>query len=101
MKTVSDAFRELGQHLLTLACELSPDAEAPVKPARKGVTLDEVRSVLAGLSRSGMYAEMRAVLKSFGASRLSDVQPERYADLLKAAQAIRDRTSTEADHEAL
>lgn len=60
-----------------------PKAEAPA------IKLEEVRTVLAEISRSGKTAEMKALLSQFGASKLSDVKPEDYAALLAAAQEVK------------
>ena len=60
--------------------------EQPVAPAIK---LEDVRTVLAEISRSGKTAQMKELLGRFGASKLSDVKPEDYADLLAAAKEVK------------
>jgi hypothetical protein len=60
--------------------------EAPKAPAIK---LEDVRTVLAEISRSGKTAQMKELLSQFGASKLSDVKPEDYADLLAAAKEVK------------
>lgn len=62
----------------------SPDE--PESPAP--VTKEQVRSVLSQKSTAGHSAAVRALLKDFGASQLSDVDPSKYADLINAAAAI-------------
>ena len=52
--------------------------------------LEDVRAVLADISRTGKTAEMKALLTKFGATKLSDIPAERYPELLSAAEAIRD-----------
>ena len=59
-------------------------------PDEKQHTLEEVRTVLAEISRSGRTAEMKALLSKFGASKLSDVKPEQYASLLQKAREVTD-----------
>lgn len=54
------------------------------------LTLEEVRKVLAEKSRNGHTAEIKGLLKKYGADRLSLVDPEKYEDLLKDAEAIQD-----------
>ena len=58
-------------------------AEEPSTPTIK---LEDVRTVLADISRKGKTAEMKALLGKFGAAKLSEVRPEDYAALLAAAQ---------------
>ena len=53
---------------------------------QKAVTLEEVRSVLANLSRSGQKETVLKLLQKHGGSRLSEVPPERYAALFADAQ---------------
>ena len=60
--------------------------EAPAAPPIK---LEEVRTVLAEISRSGKTAQMKELLGRFGASKLSDVNPEDYAALLAAAKEVK------------
>ena len=85
MKTIQDAFREIGQTFLRLADEMSPkkmQEQAEEKPA----TLEAVRNALRELSLSKKAERMRALLSRFGAKRLSDVTPDRYDELLAAAK---------------
>lgn len=60
--------------------------EAPAAPPIK---LEEVRTVLAEISRSGKTAQMKELLGMFGASKLSDVNQEDYAALLAAAKEVK------------
>ena len=60
------------------------------KPTEKAPSLEEVRVVLADISRSGKTAEMKALLGKFGASKLSDIDPNNYPALLKAAKEVAD-----------
>lgn len=51
-------------------------------------TLEEVRAKLAGLQKAGKRAEVKALLSSFGASKLSEVPAASYADLMAKAGGI-------------
>ena len=51
-------------------------------------TLEEVRKVLAELSRDGHTDEVRGLINSYGAKKLSEVDPKDYRDLLEEAGAI-------------
>lgn len=62
----------------------SPEETAPPAP----VTKEQVRAVLSQKSTAGHSAAVRELLKDFGATQLSDVEPGRYADLIQAATAI-------------
>ena len=59
------------------ACELVP------------ITLEEVRTVLAELSRDGKTREVKELLKKHGANKLSEVNPDEWEALLEEAAEIR------------
>lgn len=91
-------IHKIGEDIITLADYLAayvkeenteetvPPVEQPAAPAIK---LENVRTVLAEISRSGKTAQMKELLGRFGASKLSDVKPEDYADLLAAAKEVK------------
>ena len=74
--------------------EAAETAEAPAaaaKPEKKtkpSLTLEEVRAVLADKSRAGHTAEIRELLKKYGASKLSLVDPKHYEALLREAEVL-------------
>lgn len=57
----------------------TPEKEEPQ------LTLEDVRGVLAELSRAGHTDAIRALLEKYGAVKLSEVPPHHYRDLLKDA----------------
>ena len=59
------------------------------KLEEKTVTLEQVRAVLAEKSHDGFTAEVRALLEKYGASKLSQIDPSKYADLLAEAEALK------------
>ena len=76
----------------TPAEEPATPAEPETKPTEQpkpAIKMEDVRTVLAEISRSGKTAEMKALLGQFGAVKLSDVKPEDYAALLEAAQEVK------------
>lgn len=74
------------------AAEPAPQEAAPSEPAAaspsKAPTLEEVRARFAELSQAGKAAEVKALLKKFGAAKLTDVPSEKYDELLAAAEGI-------------
>ncbi len=85
VKTIQDAFREIGETFLRLSKEISPIRKS-VLPEKKAVDIADVRDALRDLSINGRTKKMRDLLAECGAKRLSDVKPERYEELLKAAK---------------
>lgn len=83
LRTAANALNSAADTLQRLFSASSDEAEAPAS-----VTKEQVRSVLSQKSTAGHSAAVRALLREFGASQLSDVDPARYADLINAAAAI-------------
>lgn len=54
----------------------------------KEITLEEVRGVLAKLSKDGKQAEVKGLIKKFGAKKLTDISKDKYPELLKEAEMI-------------
>ena len=97
---IAAAIRRIGEEIIALADYLAvyvmeENAEgamppaAEEQPAAPAIKLEEVRTVLAEISRSGKTAQMKELLGRFGAGKLSDVKPEAYAALLAAAKEVR------------
>jgi coenzyme F420-reducing hydrogenase alpha subunit len=59
-----------------------------LKPAEPLLTLESVRAVLAEKSRSGYTSEVKALLEKYGATKLSEIDPEKYHDLLEEAKVL-------------
>lgn len=62
-------------------------ADTPDEPP---LTLEQVRAVLAEKSRAGHTAEIRALLKKYGADRLSAIDSADYKALLADAEELSD-----------
>ena len=60
----------------------------PEKKTKPALTLEEVRAVLADKSRAGHTVEIRELLKKYGASKLSLVDPKHYEALLREAEVL-------------
>jgi hypothetical protein len=83
LRTCRDAFDNIADALEKM---LEPSDEA--EKCAPDITLEQVRAVLADKSRSGKTAKVRELLLSFGAEKLSEIDPARYAEMLKAAEAL-------------
>lgn len=72
----------------TLTELYSGEEPAQGKPKSRSITKEEVRVELAAKATAGYGAQVRALLKRYGAAQLSAVKAEDYESLLLAAQAI-------------
>ena len=67
-----------------------PGASKPGKPkSEPNLTLEKVRGILADKSRNGFTGEIRELLEKYGGSKLSEISPDRYAELLKEAEGLK------------
>lgn len=63
--------------------------KAPAKKETKPeLKLEDVRAVLAEKSRAGHTAEVRSLLKKYGAAKLSEINSANYEALMKDAEVI-------------
>lgn len=53
------------------------------------LTLEDVRSVLAEISANGHGAEIRELLKKYGQTKLSEINPNDYPALLQDAEMLK------------
>ena len=70
----------------------SPQEEPKSQPVKRKQTvpLEKIRGILAEKSRNGYTAEVRAIIQSFGAERLSEIDPTDYEAVLKKAEVLGD-----------
>ena len=92
---IGEDFNTLADYLAAYVKEEQISAEEAVQPLKEeapkapAIKLEDVRTVLAEISRSGKTAQMKELLSQFGASKLSDVKPEDYPALLAAAKEVK------------
>ena len=78
-----------GMESMVKACnEITKALTKEAEPEEKSVTLEEVRGKLAELSKEGKTAEVRELIKTHGGTKLSDIEPGKYAALLAAAEEL-------------
>lgn len=88
---VVDGLRVLADSVAAIAeAMMESDAQdmPATEPAASSVTLEQVRAVLADASRAGKTEAVRELLGRFGADRLSAIDPPKYPELLRAAEAL-------------
>lgn len=82
---------DLAQETTTSATDTTPmnaaSTQNKTEPPRQP-TLEDVRAVLAQKSAEGRSSDIHALLDRYGAKKLSAVDPARYAELLRDAEAL-------------
>ena len=86
--TINDAANWLAHQFSSDAQHQKENIATTEEKSKPALTLEEVRAVLADKSRSGHTAEIRELLKKYGASKLSLVDPKHYEALLREAEVL-------------
>ncbi|MFT9076217.1 DNA ligase [Ethanoligenens sp.] len=68
------------------------NANAPAPKEEPAPTLEVVRAILADKSRKGYTAQIRSLLQKYGASKLSEIDPNHYGELLADVEGLTDAT---------
>ncbi|WP_027868844.1 hypothetical protein [Eubacterium sp. AB3007] len=92
MSAAAEDLKECSKRLELLCGELTDGSSEQVseKEAAPKYTLEQVRGVLADKSRAGHTAEIREMLKRYGADKLSAVDPKHYPAIMKEAEGMSD-----------
>lgn len=89
LEAVADAMcdnRTASEETESQAPVLEPTQEEHDEPK---LTLEDVRSVLSEISANGHGAEIRELLKKYGQTKLSEIDPKDYPTLLKDAEVLK------------
>ena len=93
MKITIDELRNTALIINEIADELAEKfGDVEKEEAKPALTLEEVRTVLAEKSRNGFTKEIKELLKKYGASKLSEVDPKNYEALLKDTEELNNAT---------
>lgn len=84
-KSLIEASEYLEQAIVELAAAEIPDAGP-----QEELKLEDVRAVLADLSRDGHTKDVRGKLDELGAAKLSEVDPRHYPALMAWARGVSD-----------
>lgn len=91
LEAVAYAFAD-SQELFVDATAVQSKVETgqptPKAIAEKMPALEDVRAVLAVKSQNGMTAEVKGLISKYGGSKLSDIDPNHYADIIRDAEVL-------------
>ena len=89
LRKCGEALIGVSETLRTLfSAENAAEAEKAAEPAPAVPSLEDVRGVLAQKSAEGHTAEIQALIRGYGANRLSEVDSMHYAELLRKAEVL-------------
>lgn len=88
LQAVETAVQETKPKKATKKAEKAPEPEPqPEVEAAPTLTLEDVRATLAAVVKNGGSAKVRDALAGMGVSKLSDLDPSRFGELLEAVNA--------------
>lgn len=88
LQAVETAVQETKPKKATKKAEKAPEPEPqPEVEAAPTLTLEDVRASLAAVVKNGGSAKVRDALAGMGVSKLSDLDPSRFGELLEAVNA--------------
>ena len=90
LRSVAQSLNTVADSLTSLFSGSQPrtSVQPEPKPPSKPLTLEDVRAVLAEKSRNGHTTKIRELLEKYGASKLSEIDPPKYAALLAEAEVL-------------
>jgi hypothetical protein len=92
MRSLADSLQAAAEAMAgNEPAEAAPKAPTSSEPKtkEKPISLEQVRAALAEKSQAGFTAEVRGLLEKYGAPKLSQIDPARYAALLADAEALK------------
>ena len=88
LQAVETAVQETKPKKADKKAEKAPEPEPQPEPeAAPTLTLEDVRASLAAVVKNGGSAKVRDALAAMGVSKLSDLDPSRFSELLEAVNA--------------
>ena len=88
LQAVETTVQETNPKKAPKKAEKAPEPEPqPEVEAAPALTLEDVRASLAAVVKNGGSAKVRDALAAMGVSKLSDLAPERFGELLEAVNA--------------
>ena len=88
LRSLADSVQAVADAMLQN--EPTVDAEPKEPVPKKELTLEEVRAILGEKSRAGFTTEIQALLKKYGAPKLSGINPKHYEALLRDVEVLKD-----------
>ncbi len=90
LRSTAQSLNSVADSLTALFSGSQPETSVlpESKPTSKPLMLEDVRAVLAEKSRNGHTAKIRELLEKYGAAKLSEIDPQKYAALLAEAEVL-------------
>ena len=90
LRSLADSVQAVADAMLQNESTVDAEPKTPAPAPQQELTLEEVRAVLGEKSRAGFTTEIQALLKKYGAPKLSGIDPKHYEVLLKDVEVLKD-----------
>ena len=92
LRSLADSVQAVADAMLQNepTVDAEPKEEVPAPDPKKEISFEKVREILGEKSRAGFTAEIQALLKKYGAPKLSGIDPKHYEALLKDVEVLKD-----------
>ncbi len=88
MLAIAKNLTDLSRLFAEAAGETAESPAAAQDVPMQDIKLEDIRAILAEKSQAGKTKDIRSLLDSYGAEKLSDVDPEHFSKLLEDARAL-------------
>lgn len=92
LKNVIDDIKSLSESLEELYYSMCKEDESNYEETenkeKNNVSLEEIRTILAVKAQEGKQEEIKELIKSYGANKLSEVDSKYYKDLLEKSGGL-------------
>ena len=88
MLAIAKSLTDLSKLFVEAAGETAASPAVTQEAPKPNIKLEDIRAILAEKSQAGKTKDIRSLLDSYGAEKLSDVKPEQYPRLLEDAKVL-------------
>lgn len=88
MLAIAKNLTDLSKLFAEAAGETAESPAATQDASMPDIKLEDIRAILAEKSQMGKIKDIRSLLDSYGAEKLSDVKPEQYPNLMEDARSL-------------
>ena len=88
MLAIAENLTNLSKLFAEAAGETAASPAAAQDAPKQDIKLEDIRAILAEKSQAGKTKDIRSLLDTYGAEKLSDVSPDLYPKLIEDARAL-------------
>lgn len=83
-----EGILEIAKEMRQMFSEKPTALSEPKDDPKESLSFTDLRARLAQRSREGFTADIKSILRKYGAEKLSAIKPENYEDVLREVEAL-------------